>query len=154
MHAALQVERFRCGAWNNWLVIPRPQWLKRPAAATHTSGTHSRLQPRGAGCVRLGELLSRWLLGVSLRTNAARVDWLAALKESDGINNELTRQVDWREDVDWESIGHAPPTLEEIDVAAYVKMARYVLPHAGLRSILKPAPNFICARNLPNILTS
>eukprot|EP01043_Picozoa_sp_COSAG02_P129987 COSAG02_NODE_67616_length_252_cov_1.013072_1_plen_56_part_10 len=41
------------------------------------------------------------------------INYLAALKESDGINNELTRQVDWREDVDWESIGHAPPTLEE-----------------------------------------
>ena len=89
------------------------------AARASTSGTHSR-QP-----IFRDEVLERFSFEDYSRdgyyvfqgamTDDARVAWLSALRESDGINNELTRQVDWVNDVDWESIGAKPPTQREVD---------------------------------------
>ena len=89
------------------------------AAAAQTSGTHSRQPIFKPEVLAAFDTESYYRDGYwvfpSVMTDAARESWLVALKESDDINNELTKQVDWREDVDWESIGHPPPTPEEIE---------------------------------------
>ena len=89
-----------------------------PPAAAATSGTHSRQPIFKPEVLAAFDSEAYYRDGVwvfpSVMMDAARVSWLTALRESDEINNRITEQIDWAEDIDWASIGREPPTADEM----------------------------------------